>query len=197
MKNTAISWTNDTINLWAGCTKVSDACKFCYAAEDTARKGFVEWGPKATRRVVKSAWDNALSSERAASKLESRLGLGRARAATGVRQLVVGFLRGPTRGRGGAHALLRGDPHRRLRRRPQQKRRPGPRRHHLAPRRGPAPPAPALPTRRARRHEARRPRRFRRRHSFPDRNGSPTNLAIAHCGDVLARSGVFHGEMMG
>src|SRR4051812_46635841 len=29
--NSAIEWTDHTFNPWIGCTKVSDACEYCYA----------------------------------------------------------------------------------------------------------------------------------------------------------------------
>jgi len=31
MKNTAIQWTDHTLNFWWGCTKISPACQHCYA----------------------------------------------------------------------------------------------------------------------------------------------------------------------
>lgn len=31
MKNTKIEWTHHTVNLWIGCSKVSEACENCYA----------------------------------------------------------------------------------------------------------------------------------------------------------------------
>lgn len=59
-EGTGISWATDTVNFWAGCTKVSEACAHCYAERDTARRGFVKWGPGAPRRLVKNARPNAL-----------------------------------------------------------------------------------------------------------------------------------------
>lgn len=38
MKNTNIQWTDHTVNFWWGCTKVSRACKHCYA--ETVAKVF-------------------------------------------------------------------------------------------------------------------------------------------------------------
>lgn len=58
-ERTKISWAHSTVNFWAGCTKVSPACKNCYAERDTKRRGFVEWGPGAERRLVKNAGPNA------------------------------------------------------------------------------------------------------------------------------------------
>ncbi|MBK8778240.1 MAG: DUF5131 family protein [Saprospiraceae bacterium] len=30
MLNSHISWTDNTVNFWTGCTKVSPGCKYCY-----------------------------------------------------------------------------------------------------------------------------------------------------------------------
>lgn len=61
-ENSAISWTDHTMNFWIGCTKVSPACTNCYAAVDTfARReranGRELWGPKADRhRTSEALW---------------------------------------------------------------------------------------------------------------------------------------------
>jgi len=34
---TGIEWTDETVNFWKGCTKVSPGCKFCYMYRDMAR----------------------------------------------------------------------------------------------------------------------------------------------------------------
>jgi len=31
MNKTNIRWTNLTLNLWSGCTRISPACRWCYA----------------------------------------------------------------------------------------------------------------------------------------------------------------------
>lgn len=49
-KNSRIEWTNHTFNPWWGCTKVSAACKNCYAEAWSKRVGQNVWGPKAKRR---------------------------------------------------------------------------------------------------------------------------------------------------
>lgn len=49
-KNSKIEWTNHTFNPWWGCTKVSAACKHCYAESWAKRVGQKVWGPKADRR---------------------------------------------------------------------------------------------------------------------------------------------------
>jgi protein gp37 len=59
-ENSAISWTDHTMNFWIGCTKVSPACTNCYAAVDTfARRershGRELWGPNADRHRTSAA----------------------------------------------------------------------------------------------------------------------------------------------
>lgn len=56
--NSKISWTDHTINLWWGCSKVHTGCKNCYAEylSDVRYKGNL-WGENASRRIVKSAFD--------------------------------------------------------------------------------------------------------------------------------------------
>jgi len=52
-ENSGIEWTDNTFNPWMGCTKVSPACKFCYAERDfDHRYGKVKWGPSGTRVVT-------------------------------------------------------------------------------------------------------------------------------------------------
>jgi protein gp37 len=49
-ENSKIEWTDHTFNPWMGCTKVSPACKNCYAERDMDhRYGRVAWGPGGTR----------------------------------------------------------------------------------------------------------------------------------------------------
>jgi protein gp37 len=49
-RNSRIEWTDHTFNPWWGCTKVSEACKHCYAEAWSKRVGQKVWGPKADRR---------------------------------------------------------------------------------------------------------------------------------------------------
>lgn len=52
-ENSGIEWTDHTFNPWMGCTKVSPACKNCYAERDFAhRYGKVQWGPNGTRKIT-------------------------------------------------------------------------------------------------------------------------------------------------
>ncbi len=48
--NSRIEWTDHTFNPWWGCTKVSEACKFCYAESWARRVGQQVWGPTTGRR---------------------------------------------------------------------------------------------------------------------------------------------------
>jgi protein gp37 len=54
-KNSSIEWTDHTFNPWWGCTKVSQACKFCYAEVWAKRTGAKLWGPRAPRRFFSEA----------------------------------------------------------------------------------------------------------------------------------------------
>lgn len=45
-----IEWTDHTFNPWWGCTKVSQACRGCYAEAWAKRTGFAVWGDDAPRR---------------------------------------------------------------------------------------------------------------------------------------------------
>lgn len=47
---TAIAWTRSTFNPWWGCTKISEACRDCYAEKWALRTGHKTWGPMAPRR---------------------------------------------------------------------------------------------------------------------------------------------------
>lgn len=56
--DTGISWTDYTFNAWMGCTKVSPACKFCYAERDfDHRYHMTKWGDAGTRvRTSSKNW---------------------------------------------------------------------------------------------------------------------------------------------
>jgi protein gp37 len=49
-RDSRTEWTDHTFNPWWGCTKVSEACKHCYAEAWSKRVGQKVWGPKADRR---------------------------------------------------------------------------------------------------------------------------------------------------
>lgn len=67
-KNSGIEWTNHTVNLWIGCTKVHEGCDHCYAEVFSNRWGYNVWGNDVGRRPVKGSWDNLLSMQKAAKK---------------------------------------------------------------------------------------------------------------------------------
>lgn len=57
-EESGISWTDSTYNPWIGCTRVSPACDFCYAARDNERYKFVPgWGVGVPRKKTKTAKD--------------------------------------------------------------------------------------------------------------------------------------------
>ncbi len=68
-ENTAISWTDHTINFWIGCQKVSPACSACYAEGMAARFWPGHWGPDAPRLLrVEAATREAMRYQRRAVK---------------------------------------------------------------------------------------------------------------------------------
>ena len=68
-KNSKIEWTHHTFNPWWGCTRVSAACKHCYAESWAKRVGKKIWGPKAPRRFFGDAhWSEPLKWNREAMK---------------------------------------------------------------------------------------------------------------------------------
>lgn len=67
-ENSNIEWTDNTFNPIMGCTKVSPACKNCYAERDfDHRYGKVKWGPNGTRVLTSEAnWKKPLKWNREA-----------------------------------------------------------------------------------------------------------------------------------
>jgi len=66
--NSKIEWTTHTFNPWWGCTKVSEACKNCYAETWAKRVGQDVWGPKPQRRLLSdSHWKQPIKWNREAS----------------------------------------------------------------------------------------------------------------------------------
>lgn len=70
MENTKIEWANHTFNPWMGCTKVSPACKNCYAERDMDQRfGRVQWGDMGTRVLTNDAnWRKPLKWNREAAE---------------------------------------------------------------------------------------------------------------------------------
>ncbi len=68
-----IEWTHHTFNPWWGCTRVSPACKHCYAETWSRRLGLEIWGNQVERRFFSdSHWQNPLRWDRAAKKAGHR-----------------------------------------------------------------------------------------------------------------------------
>lgn len=57
-ETTGIAWTDSSWNPWLGCSKLSEACRFCYAETLVrGRMGLDVWGPDAPRkRTSDSYW---------------------------------------------------------------------------------------------------------------------------------------------
>ena len=69
-ENSKVEWTHHTFNPWMGCTKVSPACKHCYAERDfDHRLRQVQWGPNGTRVLTSDAnWAKPLKWNRDVEK---------------------------------------------------------------------------------------------------------------------------------
>lgn len=55
-QNSKIEWTDHTLNLWHGCTKVHEGCDNCYAETLAKRWGNDIWGNDNPRKEIKSAF---------------------------------------------------------------------------------------------------------------------------------------------
>lgn len=67
-ENSKIQWTDHTFNPWIGCTKVSEACKFCYAEVFAGRYMKIGWGDHYNRHKTTSTWGKPLAWNRKAEK---------------------------------------------------------------------------------------------------------------------------------
>lgn len=72
--NSKIEWTHHTFNPWWGCTRVSPACKHCYAETWAKRVGQGDlWGNKAERRFFSdSHWKDPMKWNREAEAAGER-----------------------------------------------------------------------------------------------------------------------------
>lgn len=68
MKNTKIPWTDHTVNLWWGCSPVSEACQNCYAAAMAKRFGKDCFGDKPRWDKRESAYAEAKRLNRSAER---------------------------------------------------------------------------------------------------------------------------------
>jgi protein gp37 len=72
-KNSKIEWTHHTFNPWWGCTRVSAACKHCYAEAWARRVGQDVWGARAPRRFLSANyWEQPLSWNQEAKRMRQR-----------------------------------------------------------------------------------------------------------------------------
>ena len=68
MKSSKIEWTDHTVNLWWGCSKVHNGCKNCYAETLSSRFGDSVWGEKQPRKRIKSAFNDLAKFQAQAKK---------------------------------------------------------------------------------------------------------------------------------
>lgn len=67
--NSKIEWTENTMNPWIGCARISPACDHCYAADLSARTFKVKWGAgEARKRTSESYWKQPLKWDAEAAK---------------------------------------------------------------------------------------------------------------------------------
>lgn len=69
--NSNIEWTDHTLNLWWGCSKVHEGCKHCYA-ESLANRFGTEWGEGVKRKGIKGAFKELEKMQRKAAKANER-----------------------------------------------------------------------------------------------------------------------------
>ena len=65
-RDSQIQWTHHTFNPWRGCTRVSEACRFCYAETLSKRNPATlgVWGPMGSRVVAsESMWKQPIGRE--------------------------------------------------------------------------------------------------------------------------------------
>jgi protein gp37 len=65
-QKTSIEWCDHTFNPWAGCAKISPACKSCYAENISHRFGWNVWGTESPRRFFGDKhWNEPVKWDRA------------------------------------------------------------------------------------------------------------------------------------
>jgi len=62
--NSKIEWTDHTVNLWHGCTKVHAGCDHCYAEKQSKRWGNDVWGHNKPRKLINSAFNELQKIEK-------------------------------------------------------------------------------------------------------------------------------------
>lgn len=73
-ENSAIEWTDATVNFWWGCTKVGPGCDHCYAETWSKRTGQNLWGVGAPRREIKGANKMIIKMDDGAVKFQAKHG---------------------------------------------------------------------------------------------------------------------------
>ena len=72
-KNSQISWTHHSFNIVIGCTKISEACRSCYAETFAKRLGLDVWGQGKPRKILSDDyWRQPLKWDAAAKKASER-----------------------------------------------------------------------------------------------------------------------------
>lgn len=70
---TGVEWADHTFNPWWGCSRVSPACRFCYADRDASRWTPGLWRRHGPRRLMsESTWREPYRWNRAAEKADTR-----------------------------------------------------------------------------------------------------------------------------
>lgn len=67
-KNSTIEWTDHTINLWWGCTKVHSGCDNCYALSMSRRYGNDIWGNDKPRKEMPNVWNTLKKLQKNAAR---------------------------------------------------------------------------------------------------------------------------------
>lgn len=67
-QNSKIEWTDHTVNLWWGCSKVHTGCKNCYAETLSNRFGDNIWGEKVGRKRIKSSFKDLAKYQKLAAE---------------------------------------------------------------------------------------------------------------------------------
>lgn len=72
-KDSGIEWTHHTFNIVFGCTKVSEACRSCYAEAFAKRLGLDVWGENKPRKTLSADyWKQPLKWDKAAAAAGER-----------------------------------------------------------------------------------------------------------------------------
>jgi protein gp37 len=84
MKDTKISWTDDSFCPWIGCVKVSAGCKNCYADSLWGKfHGKGNWGPNSSRHIT-DTWDDPVKWNAKAAAARTLVGRGATASVDGL-----------------------------------------------------------------------------------------------------------------